>query len=92
MTADHYPTSTGFTAIKTVNGETPTADQVFNFNLSEFKDNEWKSKETKTNNGSVIKFSDIQYSTDDEIGDHWYLISEDRLRSKDMNFQQNSIL
>ena len=71
-------TSTGFTAIKTVNGETPTADQVFNFNLSEFKDNEWKSKETKTNNGSVIKFSDIQYSTDDEIGDHWYLISEDQ--------------
>ena len=72
------PTSTGFTAINTVNGETPTADQVFNFNLSEFKDNEWKSKETKTNNGSVIKFSDIQYSTDDEIGDHWYLISEDQ--------------
>ena len=72
------PTSTGFTAIKTVNGETPTADHVFNFNLSEFKDNEWKSKETKTNNGSVIKFSDIQYSTDDEIGDHWYLISEDQ--------------
>ena len=72
------PTSTGFTTIKTVNGETPTADQVFNFNLSEFKDNEWKSKETKTNNGSVIKFSDIQYSTDDEIGDHWYLISEDQ--------------
>ena len=72
------PTSTGFTAIKTVTGETPTADQVFNFNLSEFKDNEWKSKETKTNNGSVIKFSDIQYSTDDEIGDHWYLISEDQ--------------
>ena len=72
------PTSTGFTAIKTVNGETPTADQVFNFNLSEFKDNEWKSKETKTNNGSVIKFSDIQYSTDDESGDHWYLISEDQ--------------
>lgn len=72
------PTSTGFTAIKTVNGETPTADQVFNFNLSEFKDNEQKSKETKTNNGSVIKFSDIQYSTDDEIGDHWYLISEDQ--------------
>ena len=72
------PTSTGFTAIKTVNGETPTADQVFNFNLSEFKDNEWKSKETKTNNGSVLKFSDIQYSTDDEIGDHWYLISEDQ--------------
>lgn len=72
------PTSTGFTAIKTVNGETPTADQVFNFNLSEFKDNEWKSKETKTNNGSVIKFSDIQYSTDDEIGDHWYFISEDQ--------------
>ena len=72
------PTSTGFTAIKTVNGETPTADQVFNFNLSEFKDNEWKSKETKTNNGSVIKFSDIQYSTEDEIGDHWYLISEDQ--------------
>ena len=72
------PTSTGFTAIKTVNGETPTAGQVFNFNLSEFKDNEWKSKETKTNNGSVIKFSDIQYSTDDEIGDHWYLISEDQ--------------
>lgn len=71
-------TSTGFTAIKTVNGETPTANQVFNFNLSEFKDNEWKSKETKTNNGSVIKFSDIQYSTDDEIGDHWYLISEDQ--------------
>ena len=69
------PTSTGFTAIKTVNGETPTANQVFNFNLSEFKDNEWK---TKTNNGSVIKFSDIQYSTDDEIGDHWYLISEDQ--------------
>ena len=72
------PTSTGFTAIKTVNGETPTANQAFNFNLSEFKDNEWKSKETKTNNGSVIKFSDIQYSTDDEIGDHWYLISEDQ--------------
>ena len=72
------PTSTGFTAIKTVNGEIPTANQVFNFNLSEFKDNEWKSKETKTNNGSVIKFSDIQYSTDDEIGDHWYLISEDK--------------
>lgn len=72
------PTSTGFTAIKTVNGEIPTANQVFNFNLSEFKDNEWKSKETKTNNGSVIKFSDIQYSTDDEIGDHWYLISEDQ--------------
>lgn len=72
------PTSTGFTAIKTVNGETPTADQVFNFNLSEFKDNEWKSKETKSNNRSVIKFSDIQYSTDDEIGDHWYLISEDQ--------------
>lgn len=72
------PTSTGFTAIKTVNGETPTADQVFNFNLSEFKDNEWKSKETKTNNGSVIKFSDIQYSTDDEIRDHWYFISEDQ--------------
>lgn len=72
------PTSTGFTAIKTVNGETPTANQVFNFNLSEFKDNEWKIKETKTNNGSVIKFSDIQYSTDDEIGDHWYLISEDQ--------------
>lgn len=72
------PTSTGFTAIKTVNGETPTANQVFNFNLNEFKDNEWKSKETKTNNGSVIKFSDIQYSTDDEIGDHWYLISEDQ--------------
>lgn len=72
------PAATGFTAIKTVNGETPTADQVFNFKLSEFKDNAWKQKETKSNNGSAIKFSDIQYSSDDDIGDHWYLISEDQ--------------
>ena len=72
------PTSTGFTAIKTVNGETPTADQVFNFKLSEFKDDTWDIREIKTNSGSTVQFSDIQYSSDDDIGDHWYLISEDQ--------------
>ena len=72
------PTSTGFTAIKTVNGETPTADQVFNFKLSEFKDNAWETREIKSNSGSTVKFSDIQYASDDDIGDHWYLISEDQ--------------
>ena len=72
------PTTTGFSAIKTVDGNVPTKDQVFHFNLSEFEDNEWKLRETKTNSGSSVTFSEIQYSSDDEIGDHWYLISEDQ--------------
>ena len=73
-----FPTSVGFNAIKIVDGKIPTADQVFNFNLSEFKNNKWKPIEIKANNGASIEFQKIQYASDDDIGDHWYLISEDQ--------------
>ena len=33
---------------------------------------------TKENNGSSIAFSEIGYSSDSQLGDHWYLISEDQ--------------
>ena len=76
------PTSTGFRATKTVDGKTPTEDQKFSFNLSEYVNGTWKPIETKANKGNSIAFSEIKYSSDNQLGDHWYLISEDQT-SKD---------
>ena len=70
------PTSSGFEATKTVDGVTPTDKQKFEFTLSEYISGKWQEKETKENNGSSIVFNEIGYSSDSQLGDHWYLISE----------------
>ena len=72
------PTSTGFKATKTVDSTTPTESQKFKFHLSEYVKGSWQLIETKENNGSSIAFSEIGYSSDSQLGDHWYLISEDQ--------------
>ncbi len=74
------PASNGFRATKTVDNTEPTAEQVFNFNLSELKKDgdawKWDTIQTKQNAGSNIVFDDISYSSNAQVGDHWYCISE----------------
>lgn len=68
------PASGGFSARKTVDGNTPAAGQTFNFSLEELKDGAWTTVETKPNDGSKVSFSKILYT---DTAEHWYLISEE---------------
>ena len=76
------PASSGFKALKTVDGEEPDEDQKFKFILSELIQTDngftWNDIQNKENNKGTVTFDEIIYSTEDQIGDHWYCISEDQ--------------
>ncbi len=55
------PESAELQAGKTVDGETPTAEQTFRFKLEELKDGAWSELETVTNQGGAIKFKAISF-------------------------------
>ena len=68
------PGSSGFVAYKTVDGETPTSSQVFDFDLAEKgSDGTWSIIQTKQNSGTKVTFDDISYTAE---GTHYYRISE----------------
>ncbi len=69
----------GFTAAKTVNGATPAADDdTFTFHLYEYNSGQWVQIQSKTSSAStgLVAFDKITYSVADDLGTHWYLISE----------------
>ncbi|MBQ7587730.1 MAG: hypothetical protein IJT37_06875, partial [Lachnospiraceae bacterium] len=67
--------TTGFTVRKTVNGVTPSSDEVFTFVLEEYKDGQWVEIQTTQNKGELASFDTIAYTKHDE-GDHYYRIRE----------------
>ena len=77
ITFDNTYEATGevtFTAEKTVNGEEPRADQVFDFTLS---DGEGNGIETVQNDGGEIAFETITYDLDDVVGSPYtYTVEE----------------
>ena len=70
------PTNEDFEALKYVNNEVPTSNQIYTFILEEYKDGAWQSIERKQNDLSFINFSKITYNVSD-IGTHYYQIYED---------------
>ena len=80
FTGTTVPAQAAFGGVKTVDGETPNANQKFTFKLDELiKDasgnNVWGTIQTVQNSGKTIGFSDISYTTE---GIHWYRIYEDQ--------------
>ena len=67
--------ATGFKVLKTVDGEIPSADEVFDFTLSEAKDGQWNEIQTVSNNGAQAAFDTIAYTLNDE-GTHYYKVVE----------------
>lgn len=67
--------ATGFKLVKTVDGQTPSENEVFNFKLEEAKDGAWKEIQTVNNNGSEAAFDTIPYALTDE-GTHYYRVTE----------------
>ena len=67
--------ATGFKVVKTVDGQTPSEDEVFNFTLEEAKNGEWTEIQTVSNNGSDAAFDTIPYALTDE-GTHYYRVTE----------------
>ncbi len=67
--------STGFVAVKTVDGAVPTAAQEFTFTLEKWNGSKWNVIQTKKNSGDKIVFDQIAYSENDE-GTHYYRIKE----------------
>ena len=70
--------ATGFKVTKTVNGEAPTADEIFDFTLEEAKDGKWVPVQTIQNKGSEAAFDTIGYCLTDD-GDHFYKVSETKI-------------
>ncbi|MCD8120105.1 MAG: hypothetical protein LUE29_11640, partial [Lachnospiraceae bacterium] len=80
-----------FTAATTLDGAAPTdADDEFTFTLYEFDETsgEWDSLQTATSayGTGLVSFSDITYSSADDAGTHWYLISENSGDTTKYNF------
>ena len=69
------PTATGFSAVKTVDGETPSADQVFTFTLEEWNGSAWNTIQTKQNSGSAVAFDQITYGKGKD-GTYYYRVKE----------------
>ena len=67
-------TTAGFVVGKTVNGETPTEDQVYTFNLDEFKDGAWSNIQQKQNDKREITFDEVKLNT---TGTFWMRMTED---------------
>nr|MCR5419649.1 choice-of-anchor A family protein [Lachnospiraceae bacterium] len=67
--------STGFKIKKTVNGNTPSSGQIFEFVLEEYKNGVWTEIQSTQNNGELASFDTIAYSQADE-GSHYYRIRE----------------
>ncbi len=72
------PTTSGFSAKKTVDGQTPSADEVFTFKFDELVNGSWNNRATVTNSGSAISFPSISYSDASDIGEHWYIVYEEQ--------------
>ncbi len=74
-TVDLIPIPVGIKATKTVEGNTPTADQVFTFALEKWnaETSVWEPVEEVNNTGSEIVFSTLSFSA---AGDHYYRVSE----------------
>lgn len=72
------PSETGFEAVKTVEGQTPKADEKFTFILEEWKNNKWVQRGNAVeNDGSKVAFPKISYGEND-AGDHYYRITEEQ--------------
>lgn len=70
---------TYFVASKTVDDRIPGPGEVFTFGLEEYKDGKWSTIDSVENNTSgVVEFNSIKYKKDD-IGEHYYRISESGL-------------
>ena len=72
------PTVNGFKAIKTIDGQTPSASEVFTFKFDKLVDGSWKNLATVNNNGSQIVFPDVKYGEESQIGEHWYIAYEEQ--------------
>ena len=68
------PSTVGLVVHKTVDGQEPTAEQVYTFKLDELKDGTWANIQTKQNNLGKITFDEILYAAE---ATHWYLLYED---------------
>ncbi|MCR5233951.1 MAG: DUF5979 domain-containing protein, partial [Lachnospiraceae bacterium] len=67
--------SAGFKISKTVDGNTPTSDQVFEFKLEELKNGSYTTLQTIKNNGRTASFDTLSFNKND-AGTHYYRISE----------------
>ena len=69
------PSTVGLIVHKTVDGEEPTAEQVYNFKLEELQQGgTWSLVEEKHNVGGNISFTEINYTS---ASTHWYRLYED---------------
>ena len=68
------PSTVGLVVHKTVNGEEPTAEQVYTFKLDELQKGAWSNIQSKQNNRGEITFDEILYAAE---ATHWYLLYED---------------
>lgn len=76
FTGTTVPFSAGISGIKKVDGSVPSDNQVFDFKLEELKDNGWNLIQSVKNTAGSISFSNITYKDTNDIGEHWYRISE----------------
>ena len=67
------PSTVGLVVHKTVNGETPTEQQVYTFELEELKAGAWSHLQTKQNDKGTITFDEIRYGAE---ATHWYRLYE----------------
>lgn len=89
FTGTTIPFSAEIYATKLVDGYSPTeADDTFSFTLEEWKYNSWQLLETRQNAGKDVTFSNIVYSKDEDIGTHWYKMSE--VQGDNLNYQYDS--
>ncbi|MBR1862159.1 MAG: choice-of-anchor A family protein [Lachnospiraceae bacterium] len=77
FTGTMVPFKASFKAGKTVDGKTPTQEQVFRFGLYEYADGNWNLIETASNNGSSISFdTKVTYNDKSQVGNHYFKIAE----------------
>jgi choice-of-anchor A domain-containing protein len=86
------PTSTGYSAVKTVDGAAPTESQIFTFLLEELKNGAWTSVEEVSNDGSSIDFTEMKYSNTAALGQHWYRIRENQTPIEGYNLDDTQYL
>ena len=77
FTGTVVPTNLSFQAQKTVDGKTPTLDQLFTFKMEEWDSTSstWKDKYTATNYEGAVNFPEVEY-TEADAGTYWYCIYE----------------
>ena len=63
------------TARKTVDGQIPASNQIFQFKLEQYnaQNGNWIEQDVKQNDGGLIKFSTVQYN---RSGKYYYRVSE----------------